>query len=90
MTELDLECIKVATSAVCDLDFLFAFVLGDEPFKRSVADALHGMRGRGGREGRGGRGAFGGESESVGVEFYLNGLGDRIVDDERHVVARLS
>ena len=48
VTELDLECVEVAASAVCDLDFLFTFVLSDEPFKRAVADALHGVRGRGG------------------------------------------
>ena len=50
-TELDLECVKAAAAAVCDLDFVFTLVLGDEPFKRAVAHALHGVRGRGGVRG---------------------------------------
>jgi hypothetical protein len=39
-----LKFVKVATSAVCDFDFLFALVLGNEPFKSAVANALQGMR----------------------------------------------
>ena len=79
VTELDLECVEVAASAVCDFDFLFAFVFGDEPFKGTVAHALRRMSPL----------FRGGEGEWVGAEFYRYVLGDRVVDDERHAAAGL-
>ncbi len=72
----DLEFVEVAASTVCDFDFLFALVLGNEPFQSAIANALQGDEGGGprGREGGG---------------FYGDVLGDGVIDDERHAAARL-
>jgi len=71
----DLEFVKVATSAVGDFDFLFAFVFGDEPFKGAVAHALRKTRSeRKYSEG----GAW------MGFQSYRYVLGHGIVDDKRH------
>ena len=77
----DLEFVKVATSTVCDLDFLFAFVFGDEPFKSAVAHALRKTRSeRKYSEG----GAW------MEFELYRYVLGHRIVDDKRHAASKLA
>ena len=36
----NLEFVKVAAPAVSDFDLLFALILGNEPLKRSVTNAL--------------------------------------------------
>ena len=74
-----LELVKVAASAVCDFDFFFALVFGDEPLQGAVAHTLQYRSERKSREG-----------DCTRFQSYRNVLGHRIVDDKRHAATKLN